>query len=207
MCKKQITNLLKSVLLAVLSLAMIGLAACGTKTPPKNPYVLSELSKTLIVEQTFTLEVLNLDEEDVVVWESSDFTVASVDNGIVTAIKPGETIITATVGNTKLNCNITVELIQTPVPVISIENATLDNGEYSLVLIKGESYQLCPIIKLDGVKQTCNFELTSESANVSVEGLNVIAQDLCEKVKLTATCTFDGEQFSIDCFITVREVA
>ena len=51
--------------------------------------------------------------ENVIVWESNDTSVATVDaNGIVTGIKPGTAIIQAIVGDAVASCEVTVEEIE-----------------------------------------------------------------------------------------------
>lgn len=74
--------------------------------------------------KTTTLEVTTNLKGDVK-WESSDVTVATVDEkGVVTAVKAGKTTITATLGERKVSCEITVthqqlqlQYRRTPTPV------------------------------------------------------------------------------------------
>lgn len=208
MYKSRIQKAIKLAVLALLTLtlAMFATACSGTT---QKPFVLSELSKTLNVDQTFTLEVLNLGEKDQVVYDCSDLNVISVgEDGLITALKPGQASVTATVNGAKLGtCVVTVQIPTTPQPVISIENADLVNGEYTLKLAKGDSYTLSPVIKLDGQAQTCAFSLTSNNACVTVDGLVITATDVCENVTVIASCQFNGLTYSVYCFITVMEVA
>ena len=67
--------------------------------------------------KTTTLEVTTNLKGDVK-WESSDVTVATVDEkGVVTAVKAGKTTITATLGERKVSCEVTVTTPATPTPV------------------------------------------------------------------------------------------
>ena len=54
-------------------------------------------------------------------WESSNSSIATVQNGMVTAVGVGETTITATYNGTKVNCTVTVTDEQVPIKSISIE--------------------------------------------------------------------------------------
>lgn len=66
-----------------------------------------------------------------VVWKSSDETVATVDNGIVNAVKAGNTTITATAGDgVTATCEVTVKE-QTPKTLAEIDYTT-DGTEYKL---------------------------------------------------------------------------
>lgn len=67
--------------------------------------------------KTTTLEVTTNLKGDVK-WESSDVTVATVDEkGVVTAVKAGKTTITAILGERKVSCEVTVTTPATPTPV------------------------------------------------------------------------------------------
>ena len=70
---------------------------------------LSELSKTLEINEEFTLEVdIAEGVKTPIWWQSSDPTVATVKNGVITAISEGETEISAFVAGEEYKCLITV---------------------------------------------------------------------------------------------------
>ena len=85
--------------------------------------VLSEESVYMMPKRTYQLGVTVSDEateeELEIVWMSSDESVASVDeNGLVTSYEPGTAIITATVGEEVLSCEVRVEKTQGLVNVL-----------------------------------------------------------------------------------------
>lgn len=74
---------------------------------------LSEIDKTLKVGETFTLKAEIAEGVKVPVWwQSSDQSVATVKNGVVTALKDGTSTITAVVAGKKYTCLVTVGATQ-----------------------------------------------------------------------------------------------
>ncbi len=59
-------------------------------------------------EVTLTATVTPADTTDTIIWTSSDESIATVENGVVIALKSGTVIITATSGNASATCEITV---------------------------------------------------------------------------------------------------
>lgn len=72
----------------------------------------SEINATSLDPQTITATVLPADCSDVLTWESSDETVATVNDGVVTIVGLGETTITATCGRKTASCAVTVGTIE-----------------------------------------------------------------------------------------------
>ncbi len=78
---------------------------------PATDVTLSESSLVLDVGETAQLTAAVVPEgtTDKLVWSSADESVATVDaNGLVTAVGPGRTVITAAAGNVKAECSVTV---------------------------------------------------------------------------------------------------
>lgn len=82
-----------------------------TVTPPLESMGFSQTDMVLDIGTTATLSVIptpeNSDISDVA-WSSSDESIATVDNGTVSAIAEGEADITATVGDISCSCHVTI---------------------------------------------------------------------------------------------------
>lgn len=69
--------------------------------------IMSEKSITLQKGSSKTIKVKTANS-DSIIWKSSNPSIASVNNGVVTAKKPGKATITATLGNYTCKCQVTV---------------------------------------------------------------------------------------------------
>ena len=90
------------------ALALVGFTACEPKNPAE-PLELTETSVTLKVGETHQL-VANVAVES---WTSSNEAVATVANGLVTAVSAGNAIISATAAGVTKTCVVLVEADQT----------------------------------------------------------------------------------------------
>lgn len=96
-----------------------------------------------------------------VLWESSSVDVVTIsENGLATAIKPGNTIITATMANKLASTSLTVS----PASLVSM---SITNG-FSVYLLDGETLQL----KLVGVYSNGKTSDITEQATWSVPFFN-----------------------------------
>lgn len=68
----------------------------------------SELTFTSTDTQTLIATVTPIDTTDIIVWSSNEETIATVNNGVVTPIKNGSCVITATCGTQSATCNVTI---------------------------------------------------------------------------------------------------
>lgn len=119
-------------------------------------------------------------------WKSSRKSIAVVDeNGLVTGLKPGETIITATADQTKAMCSITVKA-----PAVEL-------NKHSVILYRNQSERLIASISshLSPTWKTNKKSVATVDANGTVTAVkNGIA---------VITATLDG--ISSSCLVTVRK--
>lgn len=146
------------------------IASCTVTVTGKKAESL-KLNKDEIVlkkgeEEVLTAEILPLDAEDkTVTWESSDSNIATVNqNGTVSAIAPGNSIIVAKIGDVSDTCMVTVN-------GIAVENITLDTNSISLNI--GGTYELsATIIPSNADYGTIEWSSSDENiATVSADGL------------------------------------
>ena len=129
------TNKIFATALAVL--ALVGFTACEQKNQPTEPLTLTETSVTLKVGETHQL-VANVTVES---WTSSNEAVATVANGLVTAVSAGNAIISATAAGVTKTC------------VVLVEAAGSTGGNTTAAQVKGT--KIWPII-LDAVTAEAN---------------------------------------------------
>lgn len=177
-------------ILSVLVLACSLFAACANG----GTYAISldrSTAELTVGGQTTLVATLTLDGEEAnaqVQWSSSDATVASVENGTVTALKAGQTTVTASAEGVSASCTVTVK------------NAdfTLSLDRSELPLFVGENAQLT-VTASDG--KTHEYTWTSSNETVAtVEGGNVTAVAVG-----TATITVSSAGVSATCAVTVEE--
>lgn len=90
------------------------------------------LSFTTLDAQTLTATVTPTDTTDKVTWSVTPAGICTVENGVVTPIKNGSCVITATCGTQKATCNITVDL-----PSVACTSITLNKNKLQLGNIQG----------------------------------------------------------------------
>lgn len=146
---------------------------------------LSKTSVSLKVGETITLEAkVNPDDatDKMVSWTTSDATVATVDNGVVTAKKVGTATITAKAGDKTATCTITVE----PFYVTSI---SLDQTNITLNI--GESRTLKATITPENATDKMVIWTSSNSSVATVDNNGKVSAVKAGNTTITAT-TQDG---------------
>ena len=128
-----------------------------------------------------------------VTWTTSDASVATVDNGVVTAKKVGSATITAKAGDKEATCAITV--VATPVTSV-----TLDRTSASLKA--GETVTLTATVKPDDATDKTVTWTTSDASVATVENGVVTAKKVG-----SATITAKAGDKEATCAITVTSTA
>ena len=160
---------------------------------PVTSVTLNKTSASLKVKETviLTATVKPDDATDkTVTWVSSNEGIASVKDGVVTALKIGTAIITAKVGDKMATCTVTVE----PTPVTSV---TLDKTSASLK-VKGTVTLKATVNPSDATDKT----VTWSTSNASVA---TVKDGVVTALKIgTATITAKAGDKTATCAITVE---
>ena len=120
------TNKFFATALAVLALA--GFTACDQPTPTE-PLELTETSVTLKVGETHQLTA-NVAVES---WTSSNEAVATVADGLVTAVSAGNAIISATAAGVTKTCVVLVDRLSSPNVRYAADSLSAQRGNWKAV--------------------------------------------------------------------------
>ena len=165
---------------------------------PATSVTLNESSITVEEKETYqlTATVLPADATNQnVAWESSNNEVATVVNGLVTAIAAGEATITVTTedGSFTATCTVTV--------IVSATSVTLN--ESSITLDEKETYQLtATILPANATDKNVTWKSSNNEVATVVNGL--VTAVAAGSATITVT-TVDGG-FTASCEVTVREI-
>ena len=131
-----------------------------------------------------------------VTWESSNTSVATVENGVVTAVGAGSTTIKATVDGKSAECSVTVNAATVPVTGVSLNKNTLE-------LYTGKRETLIATVEpSDATNPAVNW--SSDKPEVAtVEGGTVTAK-AAGTATITATAA-DSSGVSATCTVTVTQ--
>ena len=167
-------------------------------TIPAENITLDKNNISIKVSETTTLNITVLPENTTnkeVVWTSSDESVATVENGVVTAHKVGVATITATTTD-GTNLSATCEVIVTPTVA---ENIALDKTSVSLEINKTVALNITIL-----PETTTNKEVvwTSSDESVATVENGVVTAHKAGVATITATTT-DGTNLSATCEVIV----
>ena len=143
---------------------------------------------------TLTATITPSDATDkTVTWTTSDKSIATVDNGIVTAISAGTTTITAKAGEYKATCTIIVNK-----KVIDVTSVTLDKT--ALELTEGETSTLIATVSPNNATDKTITWTTSDKSIATVDNGIVTAISAG-----TTTITAKAGEYKATCTITVNK--
>lgn len=141
---------------------------------------------------TVNIDPPNADGDKSVVWSSSDETVATVNNGVVTGLKAGTAKITAAVGKHTATCTVTVQEIK-------IESVTLDKTE--LTLDKGDTAKLTATVNPEDTTDDKTVLWSTSDPNVALVNSNGVVTAVGGG---TAKITAKAGDKSAECAVTVE---
>ena len=184
---------MKKLCLFAASILLLLFISCDPVEPTVavTDVVLSKTTLALTEGATSLLkaEVKPADATDkTVVWSSSNASVATVEDGLVTAVSSGTATITATASGVKAECEVTVseEIISVSSIFLDIESLELKTGETSL---------LTAMVEPSGATDKTVTWTTSDDAVATVDGGSVVAVGVgsavisAEAGGFTASCT------------------
>ena len=180
-------------------LAASALSACTERgeTPVAVSIEFESASISLEVGQRHTLVYTIVPEDKVPVFESSDINVATVEDGVVTALANGSATIKATVEGS----DATDECVVT-VSDISAKSVTLNKSELDLLI--GDEVQLEVVVAPENAaNKTITWTSTDETvASVSADGLvKAIAAG-----EATVTASVYGSDAKAECAVKVSPI-
>ena len=148
---------------------------------------------------TLTATVSPVDADNTaLVWNSSDETVATVVDGVVTTLKIGETVITATTTDGS-NLSASCTVVSKPLWVSSV---TLD--KQNVEVVRGETVTLtATVAPEDADNKTLVWSSSDETVATVADG--VVTTLKAGEAVITATAT-DGSNLSAACMVTVKPV-
>lgn len=185
-------------------------ATVGTKTATckvtvkEEPLTSISLNKTeisLVKNTTQKLEVVynptDTTDDKTVTWSTADATVATVKDGVVTALKEGETTITAKVGKHVATCKVKVAEIH--LTGIVLDKATPTE------MYKGQSHQLKFTLEPANTTDTPNFTFATSDPEIATVDANGKVTALKEGTVEIVVMTGDGS-VRTSYTLTVKEI-
>ena len=142
-----------------------------SKTIEVSSITLSKTELTLTEGESETL-VATVKPDDAtdktISWSSSDASIATVEDGKVTAVKEGSATITAKAGDKTAKCSVKVEK-----KVIPVESVTINKTE--IEMFEGETEELVATVKPDDASDKTVTWSTSDASIATVEEGKIVA--------------------------------
>jgi len=184
-------------------------SSSSSPAPVKVELTLSDSELTLDVGQTHTVTATVTGTDEAVTWTSSAESVATVANGLVTAVAKGTATITAKVKDVEKTVAVTVK---------NVSGLSLEANQFTLNSLiwtdknnvpHGETTaQIKPILSVNGAI-TDGGEYTYESTNENVATVSadgVITGVGIGSAAIEVKCVYDGETFTAQAVVTVSKL-
>lgn len=190
-----------------LCIAVLGmlLTQCGKpkeKTEPDPvrtvqpaPLTISQATASLEVGETAELSVSG--GFDTLIWTSSDETVASVENGRVTAVAAGTAEITVSTGADSVSCTVTVKAP----PPVSRPDLALNRTDFTIR--PGDPTPVQMKVRIKGTREDYTGEVVWASQDTSVVTVSETgAVERAGRGTTIVTATAEGQ--TLECIVRVR---
>lgn len=174
---KKITSFLLGIMMAA---TLINVTACAD-----DYFALNQTSLSIEQYEQITL-IANRNGD--IKWTSSDPRLASVEEGVVTSLRQGTVIITATLGDDKAECSISI--------VPSTKNRSLIVSSISEELQLGQSIIITASVKEDGNDVDANLSWRSDNTDVATVTGGTITAVGRGNTKIIVSAMYKGQNFS-----------
>lgn len=171
-------------------------ASCAvTVTTPVQSVTLDQTSVTLeegkTLKITATINPADADDKDIT-WSTSNAAVASVENGVITAVAEGTATIAASAGGKSASCKVTVQKKVIPVSSVTLNKTTLS-------IAKDQSEALTATVAPDNATDKTVTWSTSDAKVATVDQSGKVTAIDGGTATIKAAC---GEK-SAECAVTV----
>ena len=188
---------------AVLTVIPMLLASCAKEIVEVHvtDVALDRTEATLMEGETLTLSATvspNDAKDKTLIWSSTDETVATVSEGVVTAVSEGMTTIAATSvdGDISATCTVTVKP-----KVIAVESVSLDKS--SLTITEGREASLTVTVKPENATNR-NVTWTSSDESIASVEAGIITALKAGSVTISAVSEDGGKK--AECKVTVSAI-
>lgn len=188
---------------AVLTVIPMLLASCAKEIVEVHvtDVALDRTEATLMEGETLTLSATvspNDAKDKTLIWSSTDETVATVSEGVVTAVSEGMTTIAATSvdGDISATCTVTVKP-----KVIAVESVSLDKS--SLTITEGREASLTVTVKPENATNR-NVTWTSSDENIASVEAGIITALKAGSATISAVSEDGGK--TAECKVTVSAI-
>ena len=131
-------------------------------TQPEIGLTLSDKSVSVLFGETYLITASYTETANhVLTWTTANDKVATVENGLVTAVGKGSTKITATYGDKKAECEVVVSFADY-MPELKIRHVTEEGVRVSL----NSTFDIDAYILFNGKEYTCDFEVSVEDDKI-----------------------------------------
>ena len=146
---------------------------------------LDKTSATLEMGETLTLVANANPDSQTIIWESSDTSVATVNNGLVTAVSAGTATITAKIEGTDKTATCTITVNEKVETEVTLKSLTISNGK--LENFSSDVYEYNVEVEADVDKLDITYELSDSSGGCLITGNSDLKNGSIVTILITTT--------------------